>query len=61
MGRDDTRTKAAATSPSGTISLTTPRTVFHQHYGTDNLIENNVWAFGSSRYCDESAPGPHLR
>lgn len=26
-----------------------------QHYGTDNLIENNVFAFGSSLPCDDPA------
>ena len=28
-----------------------------QHYGTDNLIENNIFAFGSSLPCDDPNQG----
>lgn len=30
---------------------------FHQHYGTNNLIENNIFAFGSSLECQGENPG----
>ena len=33
------------------IVFSTKDASFHQHYGTDNLIENNVFAFGSSLPC----------
>ena len=36
------------------IVFATKDAAFHQHYGTDNLITNNIWAFASSLPCNHA-------
>jgi hypothetical protein len=40
---------------SNNVVFATKDASFHQHYGTDNLITNNVFAFGSSLPCTGEA------
>ena len=39
------------------IVYATKDAAFHQHYGTDNLVTNNVFAFASTLPCDASVQG----
>ena len=41
------------------VCYNTSSTVFHQHYGRENIVRNNIWAFGREGMFQLSRGGPH--
>lgn len=44
-------------SVTNNIAFSSKDASFHQHYGFQNVISNNIFAFPSSLYCNETTPG----